>query len=357
MNGRDVLPRLSRPFAFSAALFSPDSLTRAFANIRPTGVQAVLRNARFSKLEYTLNRSSLSSLSDPTRGVWSLLRLQVRTKARPRDYEIRIGRGILSEAGLVARSCLGSQSRRVAIISNDKVFSLYGTAVLQSLKASGFAVHPWLIDDGERHKSLRAVEKVLGFLSDAGIERSDGVLALGGGIVGDVVGFAAAIYLRGVPFIQVPTTLLAQIDSSVGGKTGVNLPAGKNLVGSFHQPAAVVVDIETLASLPARELVAGFCECVKQGTVSSPNLFKQTTGFLKDFNSQGALITTQLAQLIASHCAFKASIVAADEREELTRRDARSRRILNFGHTIAHALEAVTKYRQFRHGEAVGHGM
>jgi len=286
-----------------------------------------------------------------------LLRLQVRTKARSRDYEIRIGRGILSEAGLVARSCLGSQSRRVAIISNDKVFSLYGTAVLQSLKASGFAVHPWLIDDGERHKSLRAVEKVLGFLSDAGIERSDGVLALGGGIVGDVVGFAAAIYLRGVPFIQVPTTLLAQIDSSVGGKTGVNLPAGKNLVGSFHQPAAVVVDIETLASLPARELVAGFCECVKQGAVSSPNLFKQTTGFLKDFNSQGALITTQLAQLIASHCAFKASIVAADEREELTRRDARSRRILNFGHTIAHALEAVTKYRQFRHGEAVGHGM
>ena len=284
-------------------------------------------------------------------------RLQVRTKARPHEYEIVIRPGILSEAGRIARSCLGGQAQRIALISNLKVFSLYGVTVMQSLKASGFSVWPWLIEDGERHKSLRAVEKVLHFLSEAEIERGDGVVALGGGVVGDVVGFAAATYLRGVPFIQIPTTLLAQIDSSVGGKTGVNLPTGKNLVGSFYQPAAVVMDIETLTTLPARELVAGWCECVKQGAVSSRKLFKQTTDFLKEFNSHKVLSSKQLEELIASHCAFKASIVAADEREDLARDDRRSRRILNFGHTTAHALEAVTNYRRLRHGEAVGHGM
>jgi 3-dehydroquinate synthase len=286
-----------------------------------------------------------------------LPRLQVRTKARPHEYEIIIGRGVLSEAGRATRGCLGGQAQRIALISNKKAFSLYGPTVLNSLQANGFSVSPWLIGDGERHKSLRTVEIVLGFLSEAGLERSDGVVALGGGVVGDVAGFAAAVYLRGLPFIQIPTTLLAQIDSSVGGKTGVNLPAGKNLVGSFHQPAAVVVDIQTLTTLPARELVAGWCECVKQGAVSSRKLFKQTTDFLKEFNSRDVLISMQLERLIASHCAFKASIVAADEREDIARHDHRSRRILNFGHTIAHALEAVTNYRRFRHGEAVGHGI
>lgn len=284
-------------------------------------------------------------------------RVQVHTKARPHKYEIIVGRDILSEAGGVARDRLGAQAQRIALISNKKVFSLYGARVMQSLKASGFSVSPSLVGDGERHKSLSTLKEVLSFLSEAGLERSDGVVALGGGVVGDVAGFAAAVYLRGVPFIQIPTTLLAQVDSSVGGKTGVNLLAGKNLVGSFHQPAAVVIDIQTLATLPPRELVAGWCECVKQGAVSSRRLFKQTTDFLRKFQTQQVLISMQLEQLIASHCAFKASIVAADEREDLARRDHRSRRILNFGHTIAHALEAVTKYRRFRHGEAVGQGM
>jgi 3-dehydroquinate synthase len=287
----------------------------------------------------------------------SLPRLQVRTKARPHEYEISIGRGILSEAGRVARRCLGKQSQRIALISNRKVFSLHGSFVVKSLQAEGFSVTPWLMGDGEQQKSVQTAEKILRFLSETGIERSDGVVALGGGVVGDVAGFTAAVYLRGVPFIQIPTTLLAQIDSSVGGKTGVNLPNGKNLVGSFHQPGAVVIDIETLTTLPARELGAGWCECVKQGAVSSRKLFKQTTDFLKLFQSQGVVASPQLEELIASHCAFKASIVAADEREDLARRDHRSRRILNFGHTIAHALEAVTNYRRFRHGEAVGHGM
>lgn len=284
-------------------------------------------------------------------------RLQVRTKALHHKYEIRIGRGILSEAGQVTRRSLGAQAKRIALISNKKVFALYGSAVIKSLQVRGFSVLPWLMADGERHKSVQTAEKALRFLSESGLERGDGVIALGGGVVGDLAGFAAAVYLRGIPFIQVPTTLLAQIDSSVGGKTGVNLPAGKNLVGSFHQPGAVVIDVETLATLPARELVAGCCECVKQGAVSGRKLFKQTTDFLRLFKSEGVLISSQLEKLIASHCAFKASIVAADEREDLARRDNHSRRILNFGHTIAHALEAVTNYRRFCHGEAVGHGM
>ena len=283
--------------------------------------------------------------------------LQVRAQAQRHEYEIRIGSGVLAEVGPVARGCLGDRARRLVIISNARIFSLYGPAVVKSLKSNGFGVWHWLIGDGERYKSIQTVEQALRFFSKTGLERGDGVVALGGGVVGDVAGFAAAVYLRGVPFIQIPTSLLAQIDSSVGGKTGVNLPGGKNLVGSFHQPAAVVADIETLRTLPARELVAGWCECVKQGAVSSRKLFKATTDFLGETRAREDLISPRLEQLIASNCAFKASIVAADEREDPGRTDHRSRRILNFGHTIAHALETVTSYRRFRHGEAVGQGM
>jgi 3-dehydroquinate synthase len=286
-----------------------------------------------------------------------LPRLQVRTRQRQHEYEIRIGRGILCDAGRIARRCFGEQGQRIALFSNSRVFSLYGSAVRKSLQSSGFAVTLWLIGDGERYKSVRTAERALRFLNEMHIERGDGIVALGGGVVGDMAGFAAAIYLRGVPFIQIPTTLLAQIDSSVGGKTGVNLPSGKNLIGCFHQPSAVILDIETLSTLPDRELIAGWCETIKQGAVASRKLFKQTTDFLHLFNLEKGLIPSQLEDLIASHCAFKASIVAADEREDITRRDHRSRRILNFGHTIGHALEAVTGYRRFRHGEAVGHGI
>ncbi len=284
-------------------------------------------------------------------------RLHVRTKARPLSYEIIIGRGTLVTAGEEARQALGQRARRICLISNKAVFSLYGSAVLTSLKANGFSVSPLLIGDGERFKSLATTEQVLRVYSDIGLERSDGVVSLGGGVVSDVAGFTAAIYLRGVNLIQIPTTLLSQVDSSVGGKTGVNLRSGKNLVGSFHQPSAVIADIETLATLPARELMAGWCECVKQGAVGSRKLFLQTNAFLNQFNSTKLLVSPSLEKLVASHCAFKASIVEADEREDVGRTDRRSRRILNFGHTVAHALEAVTRYRRFRHGEAVGHGM
>lgn len=284
-------------------------------------------------------------------------RLRVRTRARSFEYEIRIGRGIFSEVGNIARACLGDQARRIALISNRKVFSLYGSAIIETLLANDFSVSHWLMGDGEHHKSIRTAETAIRFLAQSELERSDAVIALGGGVVGDLAGFAASVYLRGIPFIQVPTTLLAQIDSSVGGKTAVNLPTGKNLVGCFHQPKAVIIDIKTLATLPSRELVAGWCEGIKQGAVASRKIFKQTTDFLNTLHSERVTISMQLEQLIASHCAFKASIVAFDEREDPARRDHHSRRILNFGHTIGHALEAVTSYRRFRHGEAVGHGM
>ena len=284
-------------------------------------------------------------------------RLQVRTRARPQEYEIQIGTGILSNVGQVTRHRLGEKSRQIAIVSNKKVFSLYGATVNKSLKASEFAVQPWLIGDGERYESVKTVEQLLHFLKENGLERTDGVVSLGGGVVGDVAGFAAAIYLRGVSFIQVPTTLVAQVDSSVGGKTGANFSGGKNLVGSFHQPAAVIADIETLRTLAPRELTAGWCECIKQGAVSNRKLFNETANFLRFSGSKRLSVSSRMEKLIVAHCAFKSSIVRGDEREDSSRSDRRSRRILNFGHTMAHALESVTNYRRFRHGEAVGWGM
>ena len=292
--------------------------------------------------------------------------VHVRLPARKHNYEIKIGAGTLSTLGAEARAALGSGARRVALISNSTVFDLYGKPVLRSLKAENLNVVRWLMPDGERHKSLRSLEQALSFISEARLERSDAVIALGGGVVGDLAGFAAAVYLRGIPLIQVPTTVLAQIDSSVGGKTAVNLPAGKNLAGAFHQPSLVLIDTETLRTLPARELTAGWCEAVKQGAVASRKLFGQTVDFLSSIDlslwpkkkkSQTEVYATRLGELIAAQCRFKASIVVGDEREEIARTDRRSRRILNFGHTTAHALEKVTGYLRFRHGEAVGLGM
>jgi 3-dehydroquinate synthase len=287
-----------------------------------------------------------------------LQRVSVRLAAAKHQYEIKIGHGVLPDLGNEIRSCLPHPPRRVAVISNQKVFSLHGELTLKSLRAAQYSVWPWLIGDGERYKTLATVQKVILFLSETGLERTDAVVALGGGVVGDVAGFAAATYLRGIPFLQVPTTLIAQIDSSVGGKTGVNLPHGKNLVGSFHQPHGVLIDTETLTTLAQRELVSGWCETIKQGAVGSKALFKQTRDFLKTIKSDpDAFISPALEKLIRSQCAFKAAIVIGDEREAPERTDHLSRRVLNFGHTVGHALESITKYRRFRHGEAVGYGM
>lgn len=283
----------------------------------------------------------------------------MRLPPRQASYEIKIGSRLLSQIGCEIRAALGALTQRVALISNSTVFNLYGRSVLKSLKTSNFRTTHWLMPDGERHKSLRSFEQALAFLANSRLERSDCVVALGGGVVGDLAGFAAATYLRGISFIQAPTTLLAQIDASVGGKTGVNLPLGKNLVGAFHQPRLVIIDTNTLKTLPSREITSGWCEAIKQGAAGDRKLFDRTLRLLhngSDF-SMGSKPQTEVCATIAAHCRFKAAIVRGDEREDTGRDDRRSRRILNFGHTTAHALEAVTLYRRFRHGEAVGHGM
>ena len=285
-------------------------------------------------------------------------RLELALKQEARRSEINVGKGARRNLSQLISSSLPRHPRRLGIISNPRVFNLYGREIVRDLKREGFKVFEWLMPEGERYKSFRSLETAVKFLNENNFERDDAVVALGGGVVGDLAGFAAAIYLRGLPVVQSPTTLLSQIDSSVGGKTGINLQSGKNLVGAFHQPACVVIDTETLMTLPPRELVSGFCEMTKQALIADKSLFDSTVGALRQVEaSRDFFLTPDLEELIAAHCGFKAAIVANDERESTGRTDARSRRILNFGHTTAHALEAVTSYRVFRHGEAVGYGM
>lgn len=273
---------------------------------------------------------------------------QVHVALAERSYDITIVAGALTQVGQIARHALGSKTSRVAIISNPIVHQHYGQVVARSLRQAGLATLTHLIADGERAKSLRTAERALAFLIANRFERSDGIIALGGGVVGDLAGFVAATYLRGVKYLQLPTTLLAQIDSSVGGKTAVNHRLGKNLIGAFHQPRHVVIDPQTLRTLPKRELRAGLYEAIKYGVIRDRALAE----FIQN-NLAGifALDADALSHLIARCCEIKAQVVAADERE------AGLRRILNFGHTVGHALEAVTSYRRFKHGEAVGLGM
>lgn len=269
-------------------------------------------------------------------------------RLRERSYGIRIAAGSVDELGALARGALGGRARRALVVTNARIAGLYGNRCRRALKAADFTTYQFLIGDGERFKTLRSAESILTFMIERGIGRGDVVVALGGGVVGDVAGFAAAVHLRGISLLQVPTTLLAQIDSSVGGKTGVNHRLGKNLIGAFHQPSLVVIDPETLRTLPLRELRSGLYEALKYGVISDARLFhriaRETNRLLK-FDAE------ELVHLIARSCAIKASVVARDERE------AGLRKALNFGHTVGHALEAVTNYRRFLHGEAVGHGM
>src|ERR1041384_7254983 len=282
-------------------------------------------------------------------------RLEISLNQQARKSEINIATGVRRKLGELLPQKV---PRRVAIISNERVFDLYGRDVKRSLKSAGFTTLEWLMPEGERYKSFGSLEKAVTFLSENRFERDDLVLALGGGVVGDLAGFAAAIYLRGLSLVQVPTTLLSQIDSSVGGKTGINLATGKNLVGAFHQPSAVFIDPETLVSLPKRELTSGFCEMVKQGLIADKTLFEMTVESLqKHARERDFLLSPQFEELLAAQCGFKASIVPNAKRESRSRTDTKSRRVLNFGHTTAHALETITKYHYFRHGEAVGYGM
>ncbi|MBA2340542.1 MAG: 3-dehydroquinate synthase [Pyrinomonadaceae bacterium] len=282
-------------------------------------------------------------------------------KSHAEQYEIEIASGALERLGEAARGALGARAQRILIISNPRVFSLYGENALKSLRAAGLNAKHWLMGDGERFKTLQTAARALQFSAEIGLERNDAVIALGGGVVGDTAGFVAATYLRGIAFLQLPTTLLAQVDASIGGKVAVNTSAGKNIIGAFHHPRFVLIDTDSLRTLPAREMTAGWCECIKHGAVGSRKLFDDTRRFLQHTRDQSFASLKEyderLSKLIAEHCRFKAGIVRGDEREAVERADKKSRRILNFGHTIAHALEAATNYRRFRHGEAVGYGM
>lgn len=279
-------------------------------------------------------------------------------------YDIIVGHGHLGQTGNWARKCLGKAASKIVIISNPTVFKLYGEQVESSLAETGFVVSHFLMRDGEQYKNLKTAESALKFIAESGISRTDAVVALGGGVVGDLAGFASAIYLRGITFLQIPTTLLAMIDSSVGGKTGVNSAFGKNLIGSFYQPSGVMIDIDTLKTLPTREITAGFCEVVKHGAIGGKALLGQTDKLLSAFpietlseNYNNPNFKSETSNLIIANVEFKAKIVAGDERESSKRMDGRSRKILNFGHTLAHALEKVTNYKYFKHGEAVGYGI
>ncbi|QUV81821.1 3-dehydroquinate synthase [Chloracidobacterium sp. D] len=266
------------------------------------------------------------------------------------QYAIRIETGRYRSLGQTLRQTFGDHPCAVVIVSNPKVARHYAAAVVESVAAAGFHPHLCLIPDGERYKTLRTVAQIWDFCVARQIERRDLLVALGGGVVGDITGFAAATYLRGLAFVQLPTTLLAMIDSAVGGKTGINHRAGKNLIGAFHQPALVVADLETLTTLPRREWNAGWHEAIKYGVIRDADLFARLEARLPLALNQ-PLPWDWLAAVVADCCRIKAAIVARDERE------TGERKVLNFGHTVGHALEAVTRYRRFRHGEAVGIGM
>jgi len=263
-----------------------------------------------------------------------------------RSYPIYVGAAILARAGeFLAQAGLRG---KIAVVTNPTVAQLYLDAIHKALHQAGFEVVPILLPDGEVHKNLTSLQTIYDRLIAARFERKSCVMALGGGVVGDLAGFAAATYLRGVPYVQVPTTLLAQVDSSVGGKTGVNHADGKNLVGAFYQPKLVLIDVAALKTLPRRELVAGLAEVIKYGVIEDAELFARLE---TDVEKLVQLERELLIQTISTCCAIKARVVQADERED----DYRA--VLNFGHTIGHALEAVTGYTEFLHGEAVGVGM
>lgn len=264
-----------------------------------------------------------------------------------RSYEIVIQEGLIQTGGAAIIASL-AKSKKIAFVTHPHLSRNYAEPLADALKAQGFEISIIPVAAGERSKNLAAVGRLYTAFLDAKLDRKSLIVAVGGGVIGDLVGFAAATYLRGIPFIQVPTTLLAQVDASVGGKTGVDLPQGKNLVGAFHQPSAVLIDPVTLQTLPARELRAGLAEVIKYGIIYDANFFsflKSNARPLRDGN------IAPIAQAIARSCEIKADVVAQDETEQGLRA------ILNFGHTIAHALEAITQYRLYKHGEAVAVGM
>ncbi len=263
-----------------------------------------------------------------------------------RSYDILIGSGLRARAGEFLKDVLNPS--RIVIITHPSINDLYGKEVAEGFIAQGWTTDIFEVPEGESSKNLGQAEKIYDHLLELNCDRKSVLVALGGGVIGDLVGFIAATYQRGIPFIQVPTTLLSQVDSSVGGKTAVNHPKGKNMIGAFYQPRLVVADLETLKTLPQKEYRAGLAEIVKYGVISDAGLFDYLEAHYRKILN---LDYECLSHIIETSCSIKARVVEKDERE------SHYRMILNFGHTIGHAIESLTKYSRFIHGEAVSIGM
>ena len=270
---------------------------------------------------------------------------QVAVALGDRSYDIHIGAGLFNEPSLWLSHCKG---KKVAIVSNTTVAPLYSAALSAQLKAAGKTVIEVVLPDGEAYKDWSCIAQIMDALLQNQCGRSTTLIALGGGVIGDMTGFAASIYMRGIPFIQIPTTLLSQVDSSVGGKTGINHPLGKNMIGSFYQPQVVVIDTNTLNTLPDRELSAGLAEVLKHGLIRDANYLDWT---VRNMSAIRAREPAALIEVVKRSVEIKAEVVGQDERE------AGLRAILNFGHTFGHAIEAGMGYGNWLHGEAVGAGM
>ncbi len=271
---------------------------------------------------------------------------QLRVELGDRSYPIVVGTHLLHR--VAEWLSLDELSHRFVIITHPKIKALYGGLVASGLRDYELAPSFITVDEGEASKSLQEAERLYGELIERKIDRRTALVALGGGVVGDLVGFVAATVLRGVPYIQLPTTLLAQVDSSVGGKTAVNHPLGKNLIGAFWQPTLVVADLATLTTLPPEEYLAGLAEVIKYGVIADRDFFEFLEG---EVEAVSELEPEAVEHAVVTSCAIKALVVERDERE------AGLRAILNFGHTVAHALEAVDAYQTIRHGLAVSMGM
>ena len=262
------------------------------------------------------------------------------------SYPLVVGTGLLNGVGELLTP--HTKSNKVLIVSDAFVKTRYLPVVQESLKDAGLDVCTIEVPGGEESKSLAQFSRIQDGLVEHQLDRGSMLIALGGGVIGDLTGFAAAVYMRGIPYVQIPTTLQAQVDASVGGKTAINHPKGKNLIGAFHQPKLVVIDVDTLETLPQRDIRAGLIEVIKMGVIRDEPLFERVE---EDLEAILNLDDTTLIEIISQACVNKAEIVAKDEKE------SRLRMVLNYGHTFGHAIEALTHYNRYRHGEAVSIGM
>lgn len=260
------------------------------------------------------------------------------------SYDIHIEAGLLDRTGELIRRV--QNGKKAVLLTDETVWNLYGDSISRSLAAVSIAVQPLILPCGEENKSLAGLGRVLEFMADAGLTRSDFLIAFGGGVIGDLGGFAASVYMRGIGYIQIPTTLLAQVDSSIGGKTAVNLNQGKNLVGAFWQPKMVISDTSLLGTLTDREFAGGLAELIKHGAIFSKSLFDKI-----EEKGNRENLSAIMPEIIYESCGLKGAVVLRDERE------AGERMLLNFGHTFGHAIEKIGGFNKYIHGEAVAIGM